>query len=384
MLCSPQEHIMTILVDVNNVGYLLMREMIIKENHEILKKPKFLEAISTSLENSLQQKDLVPDAIDKLVEVLLRVALARPKRKSAKAAKSKKSTIKAKPRILNKNTERKIKNLGSNFNRFISDVDGLKVLHAVCSICAPSVNSAIDAIPFSDQRDIAKAHALKTLKSLGDNAIESIISDWDTFTYTACMAKENDIACELVSEISSKVKKSKFTLNSDIQNHLIAATIQEFERRAGQKRKPRAGSDLQISVEVILEYLKVKLDPNPHLITGTLEADLVIKGANGYSCIVSCKRTGRERVKQVSVEPAELLKLRIRKIIWFFTEFDQSEDRVVDLGIRGSVFYLPDNSPEYKKLSHQRRTSKYVFPLSSIRNSLPKIVNGSISENNGF
>ena len=38
---------MPTLVEVNNIGYLAMREMIGKENHEVIKKPRFLEAIAT-------------------------------------------------------------------------------------------------------------------------------------------------------------------------------------------------------------------------------------------------------------------------------------------------------------------------------------------------
>ena len=44
---------MPTLVEVNNIGYLAMREMIGKENHEVIKKPRFLEAIAASLENSV-------------------------------------------------------------------------------------------------------------------------------------------------------------------------------------------------------------------------------------------------------------------------------------------------------------------------------------------
>ena len=100
-----------------------------------------------------------------------------------------------------------------------------------------------------------------------------------------------------------------------------------------------------------------------------------------HKCIVSCKRTGRERVKQVAVEEAELQRNRIRKIIWFFTEFDQSPNRIVDLGIRGSIFYLPDSSADYKKYAADTSTAPYIFPLSTIRQSLPKLVDGSIKTN---
>ena len=138
-----------------------------------------------------------------------------------------------------------------------------------------------------------------------------------------------------------------------------------------------------LCLERILEFLKVRLDPNPKLVTGILEADHVIKHGE-HKCIVSCKRTGRERVKQVAVEEAELIRLRIRKIIWFFTEFDQSPSRIVDLGIRGSVFYLPDSSADYKKYAADTSTAPYIFPLSTIRQSLPKLVDGSIKTNVGY
>ena len=143
-------------------------------------------------------------------------------------------------------------------------------------------------------------------------------------------------------------------------------------------------ADSICSEKEILNHLKVKLDPIPQLLTGVLEADHVIKSSNGYSCIVSCKRTGRERVKQVSVELQELQRHRIRKIIWFFTDFDQTEGRVVDLGVRGSIFYLPDSSPDYVKLSSNKATRPYMFPLSSIRQSLPQLVSGKITENTSF
>ncbi|MDC9700873.1 MAG: hypothetical protein PSN37_01355 [Alphaproteobacteria bacterium] len=138
-------------------------------------------------------------------------------------------------------------------------------------------------------------------------------------------------------KLSANLQKYDGSIHSETIEHLISGSIQEFERRAGQKRKSRAGNDLQQSVEVIMKHLGVNLDPRPQHLTGILEADHVIKD-NRHMCIVSCKRTGRERVKQLSVELQELQRHRIRKIIWFFTDFDQSENRIEDLGVRGSIF----------------------------------------------
>tara|TARA_A100001015_G_scaffold184821_1_gene205683 strand:+ start:165 stop:1283 length:1119 start_codon:yes stop_codon:yes gene_type:complete len=372
---------MSVIIAERNLGYLLMREMISKDHFELIKKEKFLSEISSSVELSIQKKTSVSGTIKNIQNDILLTALPRHSHGKIKQGKGSKSK---KKRTLNPNTERKLLNFTYKLSDLIISTEGLKVLYAICDVCAPILNSAVDLVPFSDQRKIAKEHATKTLKSTGDVAIESIISNWDIFTYNACMVKENDLAAGLLSSLKAGLKGCKFKLSKEVRTHIIAACMQEFERRAGQKRKTRAGSDLQESVEVILEYLNVKLDPVPQLLTGVLEADHVIKGANGHSCIVSCKRTGRERVKQVSVELQELQRHRIRKIIWFFTEFDQSNARVIDLGVRGSVFYLPDTSPEYLQLSANPSTSKYVFPLSSIRQSLPKLVSGQISENNTF
>ena len=56
----------------------------------------------------------------------------------------------------------------------------------------------------------------------------------------------------------------------------------------------------------------------------------------------------------------------------------------MDLGVRGSIFYLPDSSPDYVKLSSNKATRPYMFPLSSIRQSLPQLVSGKITENTSF
>ena len=78
------------------------------------------------------------------------------------------------------------------------------------------------------------------------------------------------------------------------------------------------------------------------------------------------------------MELQELQRHRIRKIIWFFTDFDQSENRIEDLGVRGSVFYLPDSSYDYQRFSKNRITAPFIFPISKIRISLPKLLKGTI------
>lgn len=244
------------------------------------------------------------------------------------------------------------------------------ILNAITGICFPLSNEAIKAIPSGEIMTEAKDLAKIQLQTLGDAAIPAIFSNWDSITYHACIAKENDLAVNLDHHLMNKLGRLSTGLDLDIKTSMRVACLQEFERRAGQKRKGRAGEDLQQAVQTIFEHIGLNFEPNPTLVTGTLEADLIVNGNSGWKVVVSCKRTGRERVKQVSVDQSELLKNRITKVIWFFTDFDQTNNRVTDLGVRGSIFYLPDESPDFQRLRSNPATAQYVRPLSGIRESI--------------
>ena len=49
---------------------------------------------------------------------------------------------------------------------------------------------------------------------------------------------------------------------------------------------------------------------------------------------------------------------------------DLSNKQLLDLGLRGSIVYLPDNSSEFKSFMNNSQIRKYVRPISSIRNSI--------------
>ena len=242
----------------------------------------------------------------------------------------------------------------------------------------PLVNAAIEAVPTDQAQILAKKSATRLLKANGDHALEQIINDWDDFTLIECLSVENNLAKSLIENISGAVLKASSPNITKHEGFLRAASLQEFERRAGQKRKSRSGDDLHHATVTILQHLGIAHDPNPQLITGVIEADLTLKAKNGWKVLVSCKRTGRERVKQATTTLNELNANRIHKMVWFFTHFDQTANRVQDMGIRGNVFYLPDSSKEYKDLSKNPAISKYVFPISSIRLTLNKIINRKI------
>ena len=330
--------------------------MISKHNYEVIKKDNFLTSISDSLRSSI---NLNKDSQDAITEIFSGEVF----------------------QTSNNNTKKKLDHLEKYVRKLIKSSEGLRVFYVLCKYCAPLINDAVNKVPNTEIMEEAKKEAINQLKIHGKNAIENIINDWDDFTYNQCMVEENNISHELFRNLKSDIKNSDLQLNIQLQEGLITGSLQEFERRTGQKRKKRAGDDLEEAVKVILEHIGLNLDPVPQHITGILEADSAIYHGgqrHGTMCLISCKRTGRERVRQNSVELQELQRLKISKIIWFFTDFDQSPQRVLDLGLRGSVFYLPDSSPEYKSMSTNPAIKKYIFPISNIDNSIRLILSGTL------
>ena len=267
-----------------------------------------------------------------------------------------------------------------NLKNFIfsnyDSVERLRLLQLIFCEIMPIINAAVDDIPTDEAMILAKQEARKILNEKGDKALEYVINEWDDVTLKACLVKENNLACSAATRLNGLKEIDEYGLDA-IRYPIVVSALQEFERRAGQKRKSRSGDDLHHAVITILDYLKIGHDPVPSLISGVIEADLSIKHG-GFLTLISCKRTGRERVKQATTDVAELQRLRVRKMVWFFTHFDQSKNRVSDMGVRGNIFYLPDSSSSYISMSNDPDLSKFVLPISKIRDTLPLIIRGTL------
>ena len=325
-------------VPKKNIGYLILRLLIETKKGQPLKKRKFLKDCSSYLSSAIEND------------------------------KNAKSTI--------ENIFTKYEKIKFDLIRFIETKEDLKILYNITDVIGPETLNALEQINKNKIIELAQKNAKTRLSEEHDKAIESLITDWDDFTYENSMILESEAAKKLMDKLTDQFNLSKYPLDNEIKSYLLSASMMEFERRAFQSRKGRAGDNLQQAVKIILEHIGINFNPVPHYISGILEADLVIyKGgpASGKMCVISCKRTGRERVKQVSVEKEELSRLRIEHIIWFFVKFDQSVQRAIDLGLRKHIFYLPDKSEEYKKLNGNPKTSKYVLPISQIRTSIHKL-----------
>ena len=75
------------------------------------------------------------------------------------------------------------------------------ILIALCRDIAPLCNAAVEKIPSKEFLREARKIAEDDLKKYGDAAIETIISNWDDFTYTSFEQKM--ISAELMVQIST-------------------------------------------------------------------------------------------------------------------------------------------------------------------------------------
>jgi hypothetical protein len=148
--------------------------------------------------------------------------------------------------------------------------------------------------------------------------------------------------------------------------------VQEFERRVGQKRKQRAGSSLEDVTSFILQYFSIPAANVPEHFQADIEVDKWVKTHDNWLIGISCKRTLRERWKQVSSADGSILsKFKIKQIFHVLTyDEDLSDDKLTLLGSQRHIFYLPDESRRYLHASQHIGLQNYVRPMSQFINDL--------------
>ena len=142
----------------------------------------------------------------------------------------------------------------------------------------------------------------------------------------------------------------------------MTAFVQEFERRAGQKRKARGGHSLESVLNFLFDYYKLKSSEKPFHFDQDIEVDKWFKCKDGWSVGISCKRTLRERWKQLSQADRGTLSHFKIKEIWHIITFDSdlSDDKIVRLGEQSHIFYLFDESPVYSRCIEHKGMKSYV------------------------
>ncbi len=337
-------------VEDKNLSFLFLRALVQKTKGSVNNYPKKMDYMADSISNIISQKS---DKYEGLSAIF-----------KSEIFKSKSDSINASYIALE-----------NYLKKYLSIPNSLEILFNCQKIIGPLSLMALEENRSQTKKmqEIAMDEARRDLNTYGDKAILNLISNWSDYSYEASQVIKDTLGHKLVKNMELGLDKSLHPLNSELKKQCINSALALFHGRSTQGGKKSAGDGLELSVRCILEHIGKKLDEVPQHITGILEADHVIKkgGSYGRMILISCKTTARERYKQVLVENRDTLeKLKISRIVWFFRSCDLSFEECRQLGLRGSIIYLPDNSFEFKKFMENTTTKKYVRPISTIRQTL--------------
>lgn len=236
------------------------------------------------------------------------------------------------------------------------------------SILIP-INVALESIPNND-RVYTEATAKAYLDELGHNALAKVINMWDDAGVAGCLTAERVAVVRGFSHLRRDIDD----MPEIESNMVLTAYVQEFERRLGQKRKGRAGGSLEDVTSFLLNYFNVKSEHKPEHFQADIEVDKWIRCKDKWLIGISCKRTLRERWKQVSSASSEILSKFKIKEIWHLITYDEdlSDEKLTLLGSQRHKFYLRDESHRLKNAIGHLGMKDYVRPMSKFIEDLQK------------
>jgi len=253
----------------------------------------------------------------------------------------------------------------ADLEKEITTQEIMDVFILTCDHILVPLQQAITNIPSDDKKytlNIAKAY----LDDKGKEGLIDVISLWDDLGVKGCLNAERT---EIIRAFATlRVLLTNKNIPENEKDIVLTAFTQEFERRAAQKRKLRAGGSLEDVTNFIFDYFNIKCAEKPEHFQTDIEVDNWIKTKDGWLIGISCKRTIRERWKQVSSADASTLsKFKIKHIYHIVTyDDDLSDDKLTLLGSQRHIFFLPDNSRRLQYASNHIGLKDYVKPISSI------------------
>ena len=255
-----------------------------------------------------------------------------------------------------------------DINEMIASLDDIAVfLFTIRYIVLPS-NSALRNIP-NDDKEFCREQATKILRALGKKGAGKVLASWDTLGVKGCLNIERKEVIAAFTNLRAALDNLTILQHSySDDNAVLTAFVQEFERRAAQKRKARAGGSLEDAVNFLFEFYDLKSSPKPEHFQTDIEIDKWFKCKDGWSVGISCKRTLRERWKQVSsADTYTLSRFKIREI-WHIITYDQdlSDDKITMLGSQRHIFYLNEGSERYLTASQHQGMKHYIHPLHEL------------------
>ena len=210
------------------------------------------------------------------------------------------------------------------------------------------INAALSNIP-NDDLEFCHSTAKNILDTLGRENVGKVIAIWDTLGVRGCLDVERREVVREFTKLRANLKAISCACSEIEDNAILTAFVQEFERRAAQKRKNRAGGSLEDISTFLFNYYQLKSHEKPDHFQTDIEVDKWFRCKDGWSIGISCKRTLRERWKQVSSADGNALSRYKIKEIWHLITYDKdlSDDKITMLGQQRQVFYLADDSERY-------------------------------------
>jgi hypothetical protein len=262
-------------------------------------------------------------------------------------------------------------------NRLLYDLDSdiqnekdMAVFILTCENIMIPVNDAISNIPNND-KEFTLVIAKSYLDILGEKGLATVIKLWDDLGVKGCLTAERTEIIKAFGILRKLLQKYKQMENEEMDS-VLTAFVQEFERRAGQKRKSRAGGSLEDVTTFILNYYNIKSANAPEHFQADIEVDNWIKTKDNWYIGISCKRTLRERWKQVSSADSSILsKFKIKYLFHVITyDEDLSDEKLTLLGSQRQIFFLPDHSRRLKYALRHVGLKSYVKPMSKFIKTL--------------
>ncbi|CCD29271.1 hypothetical protein CAGGBEG34_220019 [Candidatus Glomeribacter gigasporarum BEG34] len=251
----------------------------------------------------------------------------------------------------------------------LKDICDIKVfILTVQNILIP-INVALESIPNDDKiytEEVAKAY----LDRLGNDALSTVVQLWDNAGVIGCLNAERGCIVQGFAHLRQSIRH----MSEHESDTVLTAYVQEFERRLGQKRKGRAGGSLEDVTSFLFKYFNIKAENKPDHFQADIEIDKWILRRDKWLIGISCKRTLRERWKQVSSAHHDVLnKFKIWQV-WHLITYDEdlSDDKLTLLGIQRHVFYLPDNSRRLESARNHLGMKDYVRPMSQFIHDIKK------------
>lgn len=292
-----------------------------------------------------------------------------------------KDTLNLQKQTLRNIIEERYKNSTSKNNRLqrmiadleeeIKTVEDMEVFIMTCENIMLPLHHAIANIP-NDDKDFTLSIAKSYLDVQGEAGLATVITLWDDLGVKGCLTAERTEIVRAFTTLRILLTKDK-SITEEERDIVLTAFTQEFERRAAQKRKKRAGGSLEDVTDFILGYYKIKRAQAPSHFQADLEVDNWIKTKEGWFIGISCKRTIRERWKNVSSSLEIYNRFKVKYIFHIVTfDEDLSDDKLTLPGEQRQIFYLPDNSRRLKYASEHIGLKNYVRPISQLINDIRK------------